>query len=165
MPLIPVDPQLPFKTFNFVVQITVPGGSAPLCQGSFADCDGLEMTMEVKTIREGGDNARQIRLAGPVSYGQLVLKRGMTADRGLWRWFSSLLANPSLRASVQVVMLDYTVDEQGQRTQVELNQFYLSNCIPVKMKAPALSAKDGLIAIEELQVAYETLTLNPPQLA
>jgi phage tail-like protein len=159
----PLDPQFPFRTFNFIVQITLPGGSAPLCQGSFSDCDGLEMSMEVKTIREGGDNARQIRLTGPVAYGQLVLKRGMTADRGLWDWFSSLLTNPSLRANVQVVMIDYDVDDDGDQTQVELNHFYLSNCVPVKMKAPALSAKDGLIAIEELQVAYETLSLNPPQ--
>ena len=30
--------------------------------------------------------------------------------------------------------------------------------MPVKIKAPGLNAKDGLIAIEEMQVAYETLT-------
>jgi hypothetical protein len=30
----------------------------------------------------------------------------------------------------------------------------------MKVKAPALNAKDGQIAIEELQVAYETLTLK-----
>jgi len=30
----------------------------------------------------------------------------------------------------------------------------------VKLKAPALSAKDGLIAIEEMQLVYETLVLD-----
>jgi hypothetical protein len=36
----------------------------------------------------------------------------------------------------------------------------LSRCLPVKIKAPALNAKDGLIAVEELQVAYESLELD-----
>jgi hypothetical protein len=31
------------------------------------------------------------------------------------------------------------------------------------MKAPALNAKDGQIAIEELQIAYETLQFTPPK--
>ena len=29
-----------------------------VCNAAFAECDGLEMTMEVKTIREGGNNAQ-----------------------------------------------------------------------------------------------------------
>ena len=44
--------------------------------------------MEVKTIREGGVNDRQIRLTGPATYGQLTLKRGMTdGSFELWNWF------------------------------------------------------------------------------
>jgi hypothetical protein len=31
------------------------------------------------------------------------------------------------------------------------------------LKSPALSAKDGAVAIEEFQLAYETLTLKKPQ--
>jgi phage tail-like protein len=40
-------------------------------------------------------------------------------------------------------------------------RFRLERCLPVKLKAPALNAKDGQIAIEELQIAYETMRLNP----
>src|SRR5207249_8730015 len=70
----------------------------------FAECDGLEMTMEVKTIKEGGANGRLIRLIGPVNYGQLTLKRGMTANFDLWNWFTQVVADPTLRANVEVVM-------------------------------------------------------------
>ena len=72
------DVVYPFTTFNFSVEINVPGIATKVCSAAFSDCDGLEMNMEVKTIREGGNNGRQIRLAGPVNYGQLTLKRGMT---------------------------------------------------------------------------------------
>ncbi len=40
--------------------------------------------------------------------------------------------------------------------------FLLSRCVPVKLKAPALNAKDGMVAVEELQLAYESLTLRRP---
>ena len=45
----------------------VDGVADALCSAAFAECDGLEMTMDVKTIREGGNNGAQIRLTGPVS--------------------------------------------------------------------------------------------------
>jgi phage tail-like protein len=145
----------PFTAFNFSVEITKEGESSPMCNAAFSDCDGLEMTMEVKTIREGGNNARQIRLSGPAAYGQLTLKRGMTSNFDLWKWFSETVANPAIRADAEVIVraADGTTDRA---------RFKLSRCVPVKIKAPALNAKDGAVAIEELQVAYEQLELVTP---
>src|SRR6266487_4881236 len=88
----------PFTSFNFSVEINFHGDARKVCNASFSECDGLEMTMEVKTIREGGNNGRQIRLTGPVSYGQLTLKRGMTTTFDLWDWMNATLVTSSLRA-------------------------------------------------------------------
>lgn len=145
----------PFTAFNFAVEINVPDLSPKVCHASFSDCDGLEMTMDVKTIREGGNNGRQIRLTGPLNFGQLTLKRGMTANFDLWDWFSAMLSRPRLRADAEVVLL--AADGTTERAR-----FILSRCLPVKLKAPALNAKDGMVAIEELQLAYESLTLRKP---
>ena len=57
----------PFTAFNFAVEIHVPGVSKQVCNAAFAECDGLEMTMEVKTIREGGNNAPADPPDGPAS--------------------------------------------------------------------------------------------------
>jgi len=146
----------PFTSFNFAVEINRGQDAGALVGGSFAECDGLEMTMEVKTIREGGGNDRQIRLNGPVSYGTLTLKRGMTSSFDLWKWFRDSVADPGLRADVEVVLLATDGDTERAR-------FALTRCVPTKMKAPALNAKDGQIAIEEMQVAYETLTFKAPK--
>jgi phage tail-like protein len=146
----------PFTAFNFSVEVTPRGASAPLVSAAFSDCDGLEMTMEVKTIRAGGENDRQIRLHGPAAYANLTLKRGMTTDFGLWRWFEQSLADPSMRADAEVVLL--AADGEAPRAR-----FRMSRCVPVKMRAPALSAKDGAVAVEELQFAYERLTLVEAQ--
>jgi phage tail-like protein len=148
------DPPYPFTAFNFAVEIALPD-NPKLCKASFAECDGLEMTMEVKTIREGGNNTRQFRLTGPLSYGQLTLKRGMTADDfDLWKWVAAVQQDPSLRTDVEVVL--FAPDGQTQRAR-----FLLERCLPVKLKAPTLNAKDGMVAVEELQLAYEVLTVKP----
>ena len=146
----------PFTSFNFLVEVKVEGVSEKICAAAFSECDGLEMTIEPKTIREGGRNTGPVHMAGPVSYGQLTLKRGMTANFNLWSWFDRVTSAGGwgLRAIAEVVML-------ASDGTTEQAKFVLTGCLPVKLKAPALNAKDGLLAIEEMQIAYESLRLQP----
>jgi phage tail-like protein len=148
-------PNYPFTAFRFAVEISVDPVSSQVCSAAFAECDGLEMTMEAKTVREGGNNGQIIRMAGPVSYSQLTLKRGMTANFDLWDWFDAAVLDPGLRASAEVVL--FSPDGQTERAR-----FLLSRCLPTKLKGPALNAKDGMVAIEEFQLVYESLQLKKP---
>ena len=148
-------PTYPFTAFNFSVEVTRDDDANPLASAAFAEADGLEMNMEVKTIREGGVNDRQIRLNGPAVFGTLTLKRGMTENFDLWKWFRDSVENPRLRASAAVVIL--AADGSTERAR-----FVMTRCVPIKLKAPALNARDGQIAVEELQVAYETLRFEAP---
>lgn len=142
----------PFTSFNFLVEIQVPELSSKVCNGGFAECDGLEMSIQHKTIREGGNNGRQIHLAAPVSYGQLTLKRGMTTNFDLWDWFERVHGpdGRGLRGEAEVIML--AADGVTEQLKIEL-----SRCLPIKLKVPALNAKDGALAVEEMQLVYETL--------
>lgn len=142
----------PFTAFNFGVEIKVDGVAMQICDASFAECDGLEMTMDVKTIREGGNNGVQIRLTGPINYSSLTLKRGMTETFDLWKWVELVQTNPEVRADAQIII--YSPDKKVKA------KFILKRCLPVKLKAPPLNAKDGGVAIEELQLAYESLKLD-----
>lgn len=145
----------PFAAFNFAVEIRVPGISGRVCAGAFAECDGLEMTMEPRALREGGNNGVVHRLAGPVGYGQLTLKRGVTQNLDLWRWFNATVEQPSLRGEGEVVLL--APDGHTERAR-----FLLHRLLPVKLKAPPLNAKDGILAVEELGLAYDRLALREP---
>lgn len=153
----PAPDSQPLTAFNFAVEIEVPGVSGCVCNGAFAECDGLEMTMEVKTIREGGNNVAPVRLTGPMSLGQVTLKRGLTPRFDLWDWLAALQepGNGKLRATAKIVVFD--TDGRTERAR-----FVLGRCLPTKLKAPALNAKDGLVAIEELQMVYESLKLVKP---
>lgn len=150
----------PFTAFNFEVRLIVPDASAlglasRLANGEFAECDGLEMTMEPKTLREGGNNTAQIHLVGPVSYGNLTLRRGMTPNLDLWNWFRFAASGRrrGLKAQGVVVMRD------GDGTP--RLRFELVDCLPIKLKAAALNAKDGTVAIEEMQLAYASFSVGP----
>jgi phage tail-like protein len=148
----------PFTTFNFLVEIEVPGVSNMVCSAYFSDVDGLEMNIEPKTIREGGNNSGPVHMAGQVGYGQLSLKRGMTANFDLWNWFTAV-ASPGgggLRGSADIVML--AADRSPQA------HFRLDGLLPIKLKVPAFNAKDGMVAIEEMTVLYELMTLVPASL-
>lgn len=149
----------PFTTFNFNVSIMLGDQSTdPLCEAAFAECGGLEVANGVKTIREGGNNNRPIHLAGPISYGTLSLKRGMTASFDLWDWFDRVTRDGErhLRATCEVEMLS----PSGSNS---VATFVLTGCLPVKLKAPGLNAQTGAVAIEEMEIAYEMLTLDKPQ--
>lgn len=153
------EKRYPFTAFNFKVEINVPDLSNPLCEAAFSECQGLEMSMQPKTIREGGDNTRQIHLNGPVGYGQLTLKRGMTSSFHLWRWFEKVQQGAAIgkRYDADVILLS----SDQERNQV---RFKLSRCAPIKIKAPAFNAREGLLAIEEMQIAYERLSFETAEL-
>jgi phage tail-like protein len=144
----------PHTTFNFDVQLTLEGSSSLLCHAAFAECDGLEMNMQPKTYQEGGNNAQQIHLSGPVTYGQLSLKRGMTDCLDLWDWFDEVTGVDGYSKRAECVVSVKSAD--GERNQV---RYKLTRCLPVRLRAPALNAKDGQVAIEEMSIVYERLQL------
>jgi phage tail-like protein len=163
-----VPDEIIFTAFRFDVQLIVAdatsvGLTSPLCNASFAECDGLEMTMEPKTVREGGNNLEQIHLPGPVSYGQLTLKRGMTSNIDLWKWFNAAAGglNSGQSANKRGITAQGLVtmrDSAGTPTLL----FDLFGCLPVKLKGSALSGKDGQVALEELQIAYRSMQIKTP---
>ena len=153
--------EYPFTNFNFHVQLNISnaaslGLSSPLCNMEFSELDGLEMSMEPKTVREGGNNMQQLNLVGPASYSNVTLKRGMTSNLDLWKWFTAASGNAarSTRATGIVLMKD-----NGGRNRA---RFKLFGCLPIKIKAPTLTAKEGDIAIEEMELAITSFIVEEP---
>jgi phage tail-like protein len=153
----------PLTSFNFQVSLTLDNPdplqvTTPLCNGEFSECDGLDMTVEPKTFHEGGNNTRQVHLVGPVTYGNLSLKRGMTDSQDLWKWFNAAVGNPSgpvrrgALAAAEIVMRDAKGADRVR--------YRLYDCLPIKLKAAPMHAKDGVVAIEEMQIAYSYFTIE-----
>lgn len=147
----------PLTTFRFEVVLDLdepaPGLQSPLCDAAFAECAGLDLSMTHKTVESGGVNDRQQHLIGPVTGGQLSLKRGMTENTQLWTWFRTGTRPGSvLTAHGEITLWSASGDPAIQ--------FTVLGCLPVKMRAPSLNARDGMVAIEELTLVYEKLLVG-----
>lgn len=140
----------PYSSFNFRVDLRLGESAEALCKGSFAEVDGLQISIEPKTIREGGANGRQIHLTGPASYSELTLRRGMTETLDLWDWFERIQTERNLRAEGEIVMLAADRDAVAVR-------YALTGCFPVSIKGAPLKAAESAVAVEELRLSYETL--------
>lgn len=149
------DTTLPLQVFRFEVRFRRAGsggGPVDVCSGSFSDCTGLEASMEPKVIKAGGANYGPTQRAGQVSFATVVLKRGMTRTRDLFRWFQMVGGGAyAYRLSAEIAMQDGA----GQTVLT----WGLDRCLPVKFKAADLNAKGNEIGIEELHLAHEGLRL------
>ncbi len=152
----------PLHVFRFQIDFEEDGISpdaetAPvaLCGGAFAECSGLEATMEPKVIREGGRNDGPHQRAGQVSYGTVVLRRGMTTRRDLWQWFELVAAGGyAQRLTATVTVLD----QAGE----PMLAWRLKRAMPTKFKAADLNARGSEVGIEELHLAHEGLSFIQP---
>lgn len=155
----------PLHVFRFQVDFEVDslngndkGSAMGLCSGAFAECSGLEATMEPKVIKEGGLNYGVHQRVGPVTFATVILKRGMTSSRDLWKWFelSSRRGGYTYRLATIVTMFD----TEGKAVLA----WRLERALPVKFKAADLNARGTEVGIEELHLAHEGLTfVSSPQ--
>ena len=167
-----VPPEL-IQAFRFEVTLTPspsPGspGVAPLGNGLFAECSGLELEADVREYLEGGRNDGVVRRVGRVKLVPIVLKRGMFvvrqsqsqrgyADTQLWDWLTGMVSGqlpiPRYEGMVQVL-------EPRQSSQREVARWTFTRGLPSKVTGPSLNAKTGEIAIEELHIVHEGLRLE-----
>lgn len=150
-----------FIPYRFQVNLFAANGAASdglVCAGAFSEVSGLEASMTPKTLKEGGRNWGEVQLAGPTTFSTIVLKRGVTEIDHLWRWFDLIgnKANYALRMRGEI-----TVMSIENVNQVVLH-YRLKNVLPIKFKGPDLSSTASQVAVEELHLVHEGLTLERP---
>ena len=146
---------VPLHIFRFRVDVTADslqggpqGGSTQMC---FAECSGLEATMEPKAIKEGGRNYGNAQRAGGVTFATVVLKRGVSMDRGMWQIFNQTSAGKfAPRLQVTITLLDGKM--------APLLGWQLAHAMPVKFKFADLNGRGSEVGIEELHFVHEGFT-------
>jgi len=117
----------------------------------------------VREYLEGGRNDGIIRRVGRVKLQPIVLKRGMFArsagqqvDPALWMWLQDMV-----RGDTPARRIDGTVHVYASRREPALATWRFVRGLPLKVTGPALNARTGEIAIEELHIVHEGLRLVP----
>jgi phage tail-like protein len=158
------NPPTPLHVFRFHVDFFSDSLSSDasqdqfsVCSGSFAECTGLEGTMEPKVIREGGRNYGVAQRAGGTTFATVVLKRGISINQNLYQLFNTL-ATGTFAPRLQVTINVFDIDGSA------VMAWQLDKALPIKYKFSDLNARNSEVGIEELHLAHEGLWSVKPTL-
>jgi phage tail-like protein len=155
----------PLPGFNFQVSLLNSGtsvgglitttlsvlGADP--DASFQECTGLEGTLDTETYEEGGNNGFVHQLRTRVKWQNIILKRGISNDDKLFKWFYAFTQGKGIRRSGLITLLD-----QGGDREVTWG---FRDGLPVRYVGPALHAEQNQVAIESIEIAHHGLYQLP----
>jgi phage tail-like protein len=141
-----------FQVDFFTDSLTDGGGHEQfqVCSGAFAECTGLEATMEPKVIKEGGRNYGAAQRAGGTIFATVILKRGISANQNLYQLFNSVSTQyfaPRMQVTINLF------DVNGAAVLA----WQLDRAMPVKYKFSDLNSRNSEVGIEELHLVHEGL--------
>ncbi|MDB5706037.1 MAG: phage tail protein [Sphingomonas bacterium] len=171
------ESRVPYGNFAFHVAIEPAAGSfAPYTGinaglvGSFSEVSGMEAVMEHKVIKIGGHNYGTAMRAGPVTFGTVILKRGVIRTQLLWRWWSLFAGAdgaadgrpvPKNRGHVLIGLIRSVDEGDTGKAEAKIRLGWrLLNAMPVKFRVADLNAKGTDVAIEELHLVHEGLEMT-----
>lgn len=118
--------------------------------GSFAEVSGLEVTVEVATYPEGGQNGFVHQLPGRMSWPHIVLKRGVTQSDALFDWVNKTKESKVSRCTGAITVLG----SDGSR----LRSWSLADVIAVRWTGPRFAVGQSGPVEEELELAHHGFT-------
>ena len=170
------DTRIPYANFAFHVSFEpvkgqfMPGKDIkPELLGAFSEISGLEAMMEHKVIKAGGRNYGAVLRAGPVTFGTVILKRGVVKQQTLWRWWAMIAGadgqpdgrpKPENRGHVLIGLIRAIDEPEKEPVRKVRMGWRLKNAMPVKFRVGDLNAKGSDVAIEELHLVHEGLEMN-----
>ncbi len=137
----------PYRGFNFRVEID------GIAEAQFAEVDVPDAEIAVVEYREGADKTSATRkLPGRVTYGDIVLKRGIAPDLSLYQWFRTIANGDFQTRDVAIILLD------AERQPVR--RWLARDAWPKKYEGPGLNAKNNEVAIETMELAVESIEID-----
>jgi phage tail-like protein len=120
---------------------------------SFQEVSGLDVEAQPIEYRHGDSPVfSTIKMPGIVQYSDITMKKGVfKSDNKFWDWYSQIKMNTIKRIPVTISLLD----EAGAPTMV----WTLTNAWPTKITATDLNAEGNEVAVEEITIAHEGLTI------
>lgn len=135
----------PLISFNFAIEVS--GGIT----GYFTECSGLGSEHEVieHKIVDGKGNEVIRKLPGRLKWGDVTLKRGITANMDMWSWRKQIedggVGNG--RKNGSVMMLD--------ETGAIVARWDFKAGWPSKVSGPSVKSDSNEVGIEELVIVHE----------
>ena len=139
----------PFAGYNFRLEID------GVEVAGFKEINGAETKTKVIEYSDGeGPNNGIIKRPGRTSYTNIIFKRGVSEGEELWEWYQEVIADARdfERKEIAIHLLDD--DGEPQKT------YTCTEAWPCGYKIASLSATDDQVAVEEIEFAFEALTIE-----
>jgi len=117
----------------------------------FQEVSGLNVEMQMETVREGGQNRFEHQLPVRSKYADLVLKRGLLIGSGVYQWAKNAFDDFAFQPVNLIVSL---LNEQ----HAPLLSWHVVHALPKKWDVSAFNAEQNTIAIETLTLTYRYYT-------
>lgn len=146
---------------SYLFYVTVSG----LIVGLFTGCEGVRVTRTVEELREGGLNDHVHHLPGQISTGHITLKRGLSASRELWNWFTEGLYDCKVK-SVNMSIVQgapgmSALGVIGMEGPGIVKTWDVEGAYPVSWSMSDLDVDDtDRVVIERVQIACQTISLS-----
>ena len=137
----------PLPKFHFSVQW---GGT----NIGFTEVTGLNIETKVIEYRDGASpEFHTIKQPGQLSHGNITLKRGVfKGDNEFFNWFNTISLNTVERRDITISLLNENHDP--------VVVWKVRNAFPVKVQSTDLKGDGSEVAIEQLDIAHEGLTIQ-----
>ena len=141
------NPSWPVPQFQFLV--TIDGEEIP-----FQEVSGLEHETEVIEYKGGNSQSFSgFKMPGLAKVGNIILKKGLfSKDTALFDMYSKIQMNTITRSEINIRLLD--------ENKNAIMTWKLQNAWPVKITATDLQADGNEVAVESVEIAYETLVIE-----
>lgn len=138
----------PISKFYFQVKVT-----DNVVGTAFQEISGLDVEAQIIEYRNGDNPVfSTIKMPGIQKNGNVTLKKGVfVKDNKFWDWFNKITMNIIKRQTVTISLFD----EGGKATMV----WTLANAWPTKITSTDMKSDGNEVAVETLEIAYETLTI------
>lgn len=123
---------------------------------TFQEVTGLESETKVIEYRHGNSPIfYPIKMPGLGRVGNVTMRKGIfVKDSKFWDWYSEIKLNTIERRTVVINLLD----ETGTPKMV----WTLNNAWPTKITGTDLKSEGNEVAVESVEIAFETLTVSAP---
>jgi phage tail-like protein len=120
----------------------------------FSEITGLESDIKPIEYRHSDSKVfSTLKMPGLRSVGNVTLKKGVfTQDSIFWKWYDESQLNIIKRRTVVISLLDEKAAPKMTWT--------LTNAWPTKMSGTDLKSDSNEVAVESLELAYETLSVT-----
>jgi phage tail-like protein len=137
----------PLPKFYFTVQL---GDDKSV---TFQEVDGLDSETQIIEYRHGNSPVfYPLKMPGLGRVGNVTMRKGIFVnDKAFWLWYNEIKLNVIARRTVVISLLDETGNAKRTWT--------LNDAWPTKITGTDLKSEGNEVAIESIEIAYQTLTV------